>query len=74
MATKKSPRGGARFALARWMKRKESPTSARRLAELLEVNPVNVYAWLNGSKRPSLEHAVEIERLSGIAPKGWVRR
>ena len=44
------------------------------LARQLGVHPSNVYRWLSGTWRPSHEHILAIERLTGIAASHWLTR
>lgn len=50
---------------------KDQGLTQEQLAEALDTNQPNVSAWLN-HRRPPLDMAVKIEKLTGIEVEAWV--
>lgn len=71
MRNKKKPRG-AGAALQRWMRGRE--ISAPELAEKIGVSRIQIHSYISGAKRPNLDHAAELERITGIPARRWAER
>lgn len=47
--------------------------SQQDLCRKLGVEPGIVSRWVTGDRTPSLESAIELERVLGIKPKRWIQ-
>lgn len=63
------PKHDARTRLRVWMKK--SATTQDQLAEMVGTSQANISRWLGGSI-PTVEHAVGLERVTGIPCAAWV--
>ena len=50
----------------------EGESNVAETARALDVSRQTIYNWTDGSKVPSIEHTLAIERLTGIPSALWV--
>ena len=55
--------------LRRWI---DDESNVAETARRLDVSRQTIYNWTDGSKVPSIEHILAIERLTGISSALWV--
>jgi len=55
--------------LRRWI---DDESNVAETARRLDVSRQTIYNWTDGSKVPSIEHTLAIERLTGIPSALWV--
>lgn len=49
-----------------------SGTTQAALAREVGVQPVTLWRWLDGQRRPSLAAATAVERCTGVPASAWV--
>lgn len=50
----------------------DGESNVAETARALDVSRQTIYNWTDGSKAPSIEHTLAIERLTGIPPTLWL--
>lgn len=59
-----------RQRLRKWIER--SKVNQNEAAEILSVHPVVLSQWLSGARKPGLESAIMIARVTGISVESWL--
>lgn len=70
MGTRTTALQPGRQRLRDWVDRSKFD-SDRQAAEILGVHPVVLSQWMSGARRPDLDNALLIERVTGISVESW---
>jgi DNA-binding transcriptional regulator YdaS (Cro superfamily) len=64
------------MTLGKWLSRVNPPITQADLADKLGVDQTLVSKWLSGHRRPNVDNALAIERLTGgaVPVESWRKR